>query len=74
MADKLNWQAIAANDNRFPKELRELVAKYEMIRDEIEALVPKVKPAPAGSVWKFSYRYGVAIAQAAPKTKGGDYF
>lgn len=70
---KLDWQAVAANDERFPAEVRELVAQFEMLVDEMDAALRKAQSAPKGKKWIVSYSAarGVAIAHAddkAPKT------
>jgi hypothetical protein len=62
--EKLAWMGLKHDDARLPEKLQEAVMALEDARAEVEDMVRKLKPAPKGRRWIFSYKHGVAIALA----------
>lgn len=75
---KLAWQHVSANDEAFPAKVRELVAQFEMLVDEMDATLRDEAPTPKGKKWVVSYSAarGVAIAHGDHRetTQSAVYF
>jgi hypothetical protein len=61
--EKLAWMGLKHDDARLPEKLQEAILALEEARNEVENMVKKL-PVPKGKRWIFSYKHGVAIAQA----------
>lgn len=73
-AQKLAWMTLSADDARLPEELREAVQALADAKEAVEEITRKVKPAPKGRKWVFTYKYGVAIAMADAGSSTTSYF
>jgi hypothetical protein len=73
-AEKLAWQPITADTQGIPDAVMEAAASLEAAREHFEDTVKNKHPAPKGRKWRFSYKYGQAIALADGPAPTVNYF